>query len=181
VQQNSSMAEPTQPAILFVASTRQLAGRRRRRLPDQAGRFVDILCTLIKGDRQLKTQMALTLRVLVVDDVEDNRESFGLLVHSWGHEVRLAHDGPSALEAFVSFRPHAVLLDIGLPGMDGWQVAQQIRRHDGGATLLVAVTGYGQERDRARSQAAGFDAHLVKPAEPAEVRQLLAEAGQLIN
>jgi CheY-like chemotaxis protein len=117
----------------------------------------------------------------LVDDVEDNRESFGLLVQSWGHEVRLAHDGPSALEAFVSFRPHAVLLDIGLPGMDGWQVARQIRRHDAGATLLVAVTGYGQERDRERSHAAGIDIHLVKPAEPAEVRRLLAEAGQLIN
>jgi CheY-like chemotaxis protein len=125
--------------------------------------------------------MALTLRVLVVDDVEDNRESLGLLVQSWGHEVRLAHDGPSALEAFVSFRPHAVLLDIGLPGMDGWQVAQQIRRHDSGATLLVAVTAYGQEGDRARSSAAGIDIHLVKPVKPADVRQLLAEAGQLIN
>jgi CheY-like chemotaxis protein len=121
----------------------------------------------------------MTLRVLVVDDVEDNRESLGLLVHSWGHQVRLAHDGPSALEAFVTFRPHAVLLDIGLPGMDGWQVAQQIRRHDAGATLLVAVTGYGQERDLARSRAAGIDIHLVKPVEPADLRRLLAEAGQL--
>src|SRR5437763_1680370 len=106
--------------------------------------------------------MPLTLRVLVVDDVEDNRESLGLLVRSWGHEVRLAHDGPSAVEAFQSFRPHAVLLDIGLPGMDGWQVAQQIRREDGGAALLVAVTGYGHERDRTRSRQAGIDIHLVK-------------------
>jgi CheY-like chemotaxis protein len=123
--------------------------------------------------------MAPTLRVLVVDDVEDNREILGVLLRSWGHEVRLAHDGPSAVEAFRSFRPHAVLLDIGLPGMDGWQVAQQIRREDGGATLLVALTSYGQERDRARSRAAGIDVHLVKPAEPAEVRRLVTEAGQL--
>jgi CheY-like chemotaxis protein len=125
--------------------------------------------------------MTLTLRVLVVDDGEDNRESLGRLVQSWGHEVRLAHDGPSALEAFVLFRPHTVLLDIGLPGLDGWQVAQQIRQHDGGATLLVAITGYGQEGDRVRSCVAGIDIHLVKPAEPAEVRRLLAEAGQLIT
>ena len=81
----------------------------------------------------------------------------------------------------MSFRPHVMLLDIGLPGMDGWQLAQQICRHDGGATLLVAVTAYGQEGDQARSSAAGIDIHLVKPAEPAEVRRLLAEAGQHIN
>jgi CheY-like chemotaxis protein len=146
-----------------------------------APRFVDIPCKLIKVDRKLENQLPLTLRVLVVDDVADNRESLGLLVQSWGHEVRLAHDGPSALEAFVSFRPHVVLLDIGLPGMDGWQVAQQIRRHDGGATLLVAVTGYGQEGDRVRSRAAGIDIHLVKPVRPAKVQQLLAEARQQIN
>ena len=125
--------------------------------------------------------MTLTLRVLVVDDGEDNRESLGRLVQAWGHQVRLAHDGPSALEAFVSFRPHVVLLDIGLPGMDGWQVAQQIRRHDGWATLLVAVTGYGQERDRERSRAAGIDIHLVKPVRPAKVQRLLAEAQEHIN
>src|SRR5262249_38713559 len=125
--------------------------------------------------------MSLALRVLVVDDIEDNRESLGLLVQSWGHEVRLAHDGPSALEAFVSFRPHAVLLDIGLPGLDGWQVAQQIRQHDGGAPLLVAATGYGQEGGRVRSGEVGIAFPLLRPAEPAEVRRLLAEAGQLIN
>jgi CheY-like chemotaxis protein len=117
--------------------------------------------------------MPLTLRVLVVDDVEDNRESLGLLVRSWGHEIWLAHDGPSALEAFQTFRPNVVLLDIGLPGLDGWQVARQIRRAGGKATLLIAITGYGQERDRARSREAGIDIHLVKPADPGEIRRLL--------
>jgi CheY-like chemotaxis protein len=146
-----------------------------------AARFVEILCKLIKGDRKLETQMPLTLRVLVVDDIEDNRESLGMLVQSWGHEVRLAHDGLSALEVFVSFRPHVVLLDIGLPGMDGWQVAEQIRSHHGGVTLLVAVTGYGQEGDRVRSREAGIDIHLVKPVRPAKVQRLLAEAQEHIN
>jgi CheY-like chemotaxis protein len=125
--------------------------------------------------------MALTLRVLVVDDVEDNRESLGLLLQSWGHEVQLAHDGPSALTAFQSFRPHAVLLDIGLPGMDGWQVAQQMRQQGGPTVLLVAVTGYGYEPDRTRSREAGIDVHLVKPAEPAEIRRLLANLLPVIN
>ena len=115
------------------------------------------------------------LRVLVVDDCPDNRDSLGLLLWAWGHEVRLAHDGPSALEAYPAFHPQAVLLDLGLPGMDGYEVARRIRQQDGGgAVLLVALSGLGREEDKARSREAGFDAHLTKPADPQELQRLLA-------
>jgi CheY-like chemotaxis protein len=115
------------------------------------------------------------LRVLVVDDWSDTRDSLEMLLSAWGHEVRLARDGPSALEAARSFSPQAVLLDIGLPGgMDGWDVARRIREQDGGrAVLLVALTGHGRELDKARSREAGFDAHLTKPADPQELQHLL--------
>jgi CheY-like chemotaxis protein len=125
--------------------------------------------------------MPLTLRVLVVDDVADIRESLGMLLRGWGHEVRLAHDGPSALEAFRCFRPDAVLLDIGLPGMSGWEVARQIRAQGGQPALLIAVTGYGQEEDRARSREASIDIHLVKPADPEELRRVLVARSRETN
>jgi CheY-like chemotaxis protein len=114
------------------------------------------------------------LRVLVVDDHSDNRDTLALLVRAWGYDVRLASDGPSALAAFPDFRPHAVLLDIGMAGMDGWEVARQLReQEEGREALLVAVTGFGREVDRARSAEAGFDAHLTKPSDPEKLRQLL--------
>jgi CheY-like chemotaxis protein len=125
--------------------------------------------------------MPLPLRVLVVDDLMDNRESLGLLVRAWGHEVRLAQDGPSALATFQSFHPDVILLDIGLPGMSGWEVARQIREQEGWRGLLVAVTGYSQQQDRVISRQAGIDFHLVKPVEPEQIRRLLAWAGGRSN
>jgi PAS domain S-box-containing protein len=120
-------------------------------------------------------------RLLVVDDNIDGAESLALLLRLEGHEVRTAYDGPSALQAAVALRPEAVLLDIGLPkGMDGYEVARRLRRQEGlEGILLVAVTGYGQDEDRRRTQEAGFDAHLVKPVELEEIRQqLTAVAGR---
>jgi CheY-like chemotaxis protein len=118
------------------------------------------------------------LRVLVVDDHEDTRESLALLLSMWGHEVRLAHDGPSALEASRDFCPQVVLLDIGLPGVNGWEVGRRLRQQEGlGPVLLVAVTGYAREQDQARSSEAGFDAHLAKPCDLEELQRLLAVAG----
>ena len=115
-------------------------------------------------------------KVLVVDDNVDGAESLALLLRLDGHEVRLAHDGPSALAAAPAFRPEVILLDIGLPGgMDGYQVARRLRQLPGlGEAFLVALTGYGQEEDRRRSREAGCDAHLVKPAATAAVRDLFA-------
>ncbi len=89
--------------------------------------------------------------------------------------MRVAHDGPAALEAASAFRPEVVLLDIGLPRMSGHEVAARLlRQPHAGRRLLVAMTGYGQDEDRRRSHEAGFDHHLVKPVDPQTLRDLLA-------
>ena len=113
-------------------------------------------------------------RVLVVDDNVDSAESLALLLQLEGHEVRIAHDGPSALAAAREERPEVVLLDIGLPaGMDGYEVAQRMRPGLESA-IIVAVTGFGQEEDRRRAADAGFDGHLVKPVDMPALRRLLS-------
>jgi PAS domain S-box-containing protein len=118
-----------------------------------------------------------SLRVLITDDNRDAAESMAMVLRFSGHEVRTAHDGPAALEVAKSFRPHAIFLDIGLPkGMDGYEVARRLRKQpDAKPALLVAMTGYGQQEDRERSRLAGFDHHLVKPADLMEVDRLLRE------
>ena len=97
------------------------------------------------------------------------------LLETVGHQVRMANDGPTALEAARDFLPDVVLLDIGLPGLDGYEVAKRLRQQPVlNGVVLVAVTGYGQDSDRQRSQDAGFDHHLVKPADFAKVQRILA-------
>jgi CheY-like chemotaxis protein/two-component sensor histidine kinase len=114
-------------------------------------------------------------RILVVDDNVDAAESLAMLLRLEGHDVRVAHDGPAALAAVEADPPELVFLDIGMPVMNGYDVARQLRQRPGPENLiLVAMTGWGQEEDRRRSREAGFDHHLVKPAEPAALRQLLA-------
>jgi CheY-like chemotaxis protein len=123
------------------------------------------------------TSVRTPLRVLVVDDCKDTRDSLAMLLHAWGHEVRLAPDAPSALAACLEFHPDAAVLDIGLPGVSGWDLAAQLREAAGtGPLLLVAVTGWARDEDRSRSQAAGFDAHFAKPPDPEALRRLLAGA-----
>jgi PAS domain S-box-containing protein len=118
---------------------------------------------------------AHSLRVLVVDDNADQADSAALLLRVSGHEVRVAYSGPTALEVAVDYRPDLVLMDIGLPGMDGYEVARRLRQQPGlQETVLVAVTGYGQESDRQRSQEAGFDHHLVKPVDMQALEAVLA-------
>ena len=116
----------------------------------------------------------LQRRILIVDDNKDSAESLTLLMRMLGHEVRMAHDGETALEIARQFSPDIVVLDIGLPRLSGLEVARRLR-HDLGLrdTLLIAMTGYGQEEDRRRSQGAGFNAHLVKPVDFGELRALL--------
>ncbi|MCI0642165.1 MAG: PAS domain S-box protein [Gemmataceae bacterium] len=115
------------------------------------------------------------LHVLVVDDNVDQADSAALLLRMSGHEVRVAYSGPAALEAAIEYRPDIVLMDIGLPGMDGYEVARHLRQQPAlKDTMLVAVTGYGQESDRRRSQEARFDHHLVKPVNPQELEGILA-------
>jgi PAS domain S-box-containing protein len=116
----------------------------------------------------------LTRRVLVVDDNRDAADSLAMLLRLVGHDVRTVHDGRQALAVVESYRPDLVLLDIGLPGMDGNAVARQIRSQpELAGTVLVALTGYGSEEDRRASQAAGFNHHMVKPADFVALQTLL--------
>ncbi len=109
-----------------------------------------------------------TLRkILVVDDNVDGAESLAALIELWGHEVRIAYEGETALKVFKEFRPQVVLLDIGLPGMNGYEVAASIRAlPEGTRTQLVALTGWAYENEPKGSNQAGFDLHLVKPVDP---------------
>ena len=117
------------------------------------------------------------LKVLVVEDNIDAAESLATLLRLWNHDVSVVHDGRSALEAAREQQPEVVLLDIGLPGLDGYQVARRLRDEIGlDHALLVAMTGYGQPEDRRRSQEAGIQYHFVKPVEPLVLRNLLAGA-----
>jgi CheY-like chemotaxis protein/anti-sigma regulatory factor (Ser/Thr protein kinase) len=119
------------------------------------------------------------VRVLVVDDNQDSAASLGMLLGTLGAEVTVAHDGPSALDVYGVFQPAVVLLDIGLPGMDGYEVARELRERDPARrTTLVALTGWGQDDDRARARRAGFEHHLVKPAEIAVLEDLIAAVGR---
>jgi PAS domain S-box-containing protein len=113
-------------------------------------------------------------RILVVDDNEDSANSLAQLLEIEGHETLTSHDGAAALAVADAHRPDVVLLDIGLPTMDGHEVCRAIRsRHWGEATVLIAITGWGQEHDRRESQLAGFDGHLVKPVDYGTLRELL--------
>lgn len=97
-----------------------------------------------------------------------------MLLRLQGHEVHVAHDGPSALAVAASYRPHVVFLDIGMPGMDGYETARRMRELPGmGNVVLAALTGWGQQEDRRRTAEAGFNHHLVKPPEPEAVNGVL--------
>ncbi len=112
-------------------------------------------------------------RVLVVDDNRDAAESLADLVSMLGHATEVAYDGPSALEKARAHPPDVVLCDIGLPGMDGYEVARALRAQHGPAIQLVAVSGYAQPEDVRRAGEAGFDAHLAKPPDPLEIERIL--------
>jgi CheY-like chemotaxis protein len=117
-----------------------------------------------------------SLRVLVIEDNSDAAETLGDLLRLFGHEAEVALSGPEGLAAARSLRPDVVLCDIGLPGMDGYAVASSLRSEPATRTThLVALTGYGRDSDRRRTQEAGFDLHLVKPLEPLELKRLLDE------
>jgi CheY-like chemotaxis protein len=116
------------------------------------------------------------LRILVVDDNTDAAESLKMLLSVFGHDVEIAHDGAAALEAARAHAPEVVFLDIGLPGMDGYEVARRLRSDAGLAgAKLIALSGYGTEADQQRSRAAGFNRHLVKPVDPGELPAIIAQ------
>jgi CheY-like chemotaxis protein len=119
------------------------------------------------------------LRVLVVDDNVDAATTLELLLQESGHLVRVAHTGPGGLAAALDFRPAVMLLDIGLPELDGLEVAKRIRQQPTFDNIvLVGMTGYGRETDRRHSQEAGFDHHLVKPVNFRKVQQILATVSE---
>ncbi len=117
------------------------------------------------------------LEIVVVDDNHDVADSLAMLVKSWGCQVRTAYDAKAAIHLCQAYRPDVILLDIGLPGMDGYEIARRLLHDHGSSLVLVAMTGYGQAEDRRRTAAAGFHHHLVKPFDPDKLRTLLASLG----
>jgi CheY-like chemotaxis protein len=140
------------------------------RLPVQPGRVVDTHAgsePAVDGSRRR--------RVLVADDNLDAGESLAMLLRLDGHEVELAHNGPEALALFERMKPEIAILDIGMPGLSGYEVARRIRLKSPKEVMLIAVTGWGQESDKARATESGFDHHFTKPVEPAALSSLLAK------
>ncbi|MBI1918938.1 MAG: response regulator [Planctomycetes bacterium] len=138
-----------------------------------------------RGDgphRQSQIQNPTCRRVLIVDDNVDAANSLALMLRLQGHEVLVVHEGPAALEAATEFGPDVGVLDLGMPGMDGYELARRLRRLPGlESVLLIALTGWGQEEFRRRSKEAGFDHHLVKPADPRSLHELLVRHAPLSN
>jgi signal transduction histidine kinase len=127
-----------------------------------------------KGKLESGTETKTPIRILVVDDNHDSADSMGLLLKLLGNDVRIVHDGLAAVEAANEFEPRVVLLDIGLPTLDGFEAAKRIRQQEWAKqALMIAVTGWGEAVDRQRSKKAGFDHHLVKPVDPDVLTNLL--------
>ncbi len=148
--------------------------------PQQGSEFVIALPAVAaagQADHRQPQEAAVSgHRVLVVDDNADNADSLGELLELMGNEVRTVYDGEAALAALAEWAPTAVLLDLGMPRMTGYEVCRRIReRPEGRNVLVVAMTGWGQAEDRRRTEEAGFDRHLVKPVDPAALIKLLAD------
>jgi CheY-like chemotaxis protein len=134
----------------------------------------DLPAAITEKRPELNGQAITSKRILLADDNRDAAESLAIILRLEGHEVELAHDGESALRAFADRRPDVALLDIGMPKANGYEVARRIRAEPGGAgVLLIAITGWAQDADKAQSRDAGFDHHLAKPIEPDALIQLL--------
>jgi CheY-like chemotaxis protein len=121
-----------------------------------------------------------SLHILIVEDHPDGRESLRALLETWGHQVEVAADGREGLRKGLADRPEIALVDIGLPFLDGFQVAGQLRARFGKEIFLVACTAYGRREDRERSLAAGFDVHLTKPVDLDELSHWLAVAAATV-
>jgi CheY-like chemotaxis protein len=121
----------------------------------------------------VQTRGTVRRRILVVDDNHDAADGLAEVLRLHGHDVRTANDGHTALHVAMALRPHAVLLDLGMPTMSGYDTAKLLRARLGTSVLLVATTGWGQEEHRQRAHRSGFDHHLVKPVDPDAVRELL--------
>jgi len=117
----------------------------------------------------------LERRVLVIDDNEDAANATAMLIDDMGGDARVAYDGETALAMFTEYQPDVVLLDIGMPGLDGYETCQRIRRVLGSRVLLVALTGFGQQEDKEKATQAGFDAHITKPSDELALARIFAQ------
>jgi CheY-like chemotaxis protein len=130
-----------------------------------------------RGTRRRPAPDLPSRHILVVEDHPDNRRTMRVLLQSWGHRVEVAEDGTGGVDRAIAARPEVALVDIGLPGLDGYEVARRIRAALGKAVFLIALTGYGQPGDRRRALDAGFDAHMVKPVDFDELARMLEGIG----
>ena len=118
-------------------------------------------------------------KILVADDDQDSAESLALLFQLMGHDVRAAQSGLAAIDVAAEFRPDLIVLDIGMPGLDGYEVCRRIRQHDWAQTIVIAaLTGWSRDEDRDRSEQAGFNHFLVKPVDPKALEDLIAGVGR---
>jgi CheY-like chemotaxis protein len=121
-----------------------------------------------------RTTRPSSRRILIVDDNVDAATTLSELLKMWGHDVRVVYDGLAALETAPIYQPNVILLDIGLPGMNGYEVARKLRQKAGlSQTILIALTGYGQREDQDQFREVGFDYHFTKPIDPAALRSIL--------
>jgi len=133
----------------------------------------------VEGDeeeRPTRPQLGAGMRVLVVDDNRDAADSLTMLLELRGFKAFVCHDGHAALALALELQPDVVVLDLGLPGVDGFEVCRRLREAGLTKTCIVAVTGFGQDEDRRRSHAAGFDAHMVKPVDPDDLVKRIEES-----
>jgi CheY-like chemotaxis protein len=151
----------------------EFAARAYQELTSLSADDVVHLSRISAGRPQKPPRAPVQRRILVVDDNVDAANSLALVLRTLGHEVFVAHDGRSALAELSRIRPDIALLDIAMPGMTGYEVARQVRARLGAAVRIVALTGFGLAEDRARAIEAGFDQHIVKPADTAFLRSLL--------
>jgi CheY-like chemotaxis protein len=126
-------------------------------------------------DTLTQTTNSSPSRVLIVEDNRDSRESLRWLLELWGHEVEVAEDGQRGVAEALRWKPDTAVVDIGLPLLDGYQVARQVRAALRDRVVLIALTGYGKPEDRSRALQAGFDVFLTKPADPQCLQRVLAE------
>jgi CheY-like chemotaxis protein len=173
--------------LAIVRSLLAMHGGRVEARSDGPGRGSEFVVRLPRAEREAKAAVfkpkprlaepPTGLHILVVEDNLDGRESLRDLLEIWGHRVSLAESGPAGVEMAFSLPPDVALIDIGLPGIDGNEVARRIRSILGEEAIsLIAMTGYGQPEDRRRALQAGFDFYLIKPVDPGVLSRLLAEA-----
>jgi CheY-like chemotaxis protein len=184
----SDAARAGQPLVVFAAASHReaiLQGLQQRGIDTEALRASGRLAWgdegpmpgvafPKRGAQPEPERRAASLRVLVVDDNVDSAETVGFVLRRLGHQTRTEYDGAAAVAAADAFRPDLILLDIGLPGMSGHEVAREIRQTPwGGTTTIIAVSGWGEESDRKQSREAGFDHHVTKPLDYEGVQRIL--------